>query len=52
MDASETGKAPQAKTRKTDARETRLAQALRANLRRRKGSEPPSKPKETPEGPN
>jgi hypothetical protein len=45
MDASETAKDPKSELRKRDAREDRLAQALRANLIRRKahGATPASK---------
>jgi len=39
MDASETEKSPKAGNRQAAAREARLAQALRANLRRRKSSD-------------
>jgi hypothetical protein len=46
MTASEIGKAPKADSPQVKAREARLAQALRANLRRRKGSDalPPPSP--------
>jgi len=52
MDDPQSGKAPTAEPRKLDAREARLAKALRANLRRRKASdglaEPPA-PKGAPD---
>jgi len=44
MDAPQTGKAPKEADGHNKAREARLAQALRANLRRRKASEAPSEP--------
>jgi len=44
MDASETGKPPKSDNREAAAREARLAQALRANLRRRKASDAPAEP--------
>jgi hypothetical protein len=40
MDARKTENTEKRDPRKTGARETRLAQALRANLRRRKACEP------------
>jgi hypothetical protein len=44
MDASETGKTPKADNRQLDAREARLAKALRANLRRRKAADAQPEP--------
>jgi len=44
MDASETGKAPKTDNRQLEAREARLAKALRANLRRRKAPDAPPQP--------
>ncbi len=49
MDASETGNAPKSYNRELEAREARLAKALRANLRRRKASDAPPEPP-TPKG--
>jgi hypothetical protein len=44
MDASETGNAPKSDNRQLEAKEARLAKALRANLRRRKASDAPPEP--------